>query len=117
MKVSKIAEILDATVATGEEFMDLDIHSACASDMMSDVLAYYKDQGALLTGLVNPQVVRTAEMVDIRCLILVRGKQPDEALIRLAADRGIAILLTDKSMYIACGLLYDNGLTEVGRSG
>ena len=32
---------------------------------MSDVLAFVKDQSMLLMGLVNPQVVRTAEMMDI----------------------------------------------------
>ena len=68
MKVYEIKEILDAEVICGEEFMDRDVFTACGSDMMSDVLAYVKDQSVLLTGLVNPQVVRTAEMMDIICI-------------------------------------------------
>jgi predicted transcriptional regulator len=114
MKVSRIAEILNATVAVGGELMDVDIRSACGSDMMSDVLAYCKDQGALLTGLVNPQVVRTAEMTDIHCIVFVRGKQPDENLLKLARERSIAVLCTNLDMYRACGLLYAGGLTEKG---
>jgi predicted transcriptional regulator len=116
MKVSRIAEILGATVVSGEELLDTEIRSACGSDMMSDVLAYCKDQGALLTGLVNPQVVRTAEMTDIHCIVFVRGKQPDECLLRLAKERSIAVLCTRLDMYRACGLLYSGGLTEGGGS-
>jgi DRTGG domain. len=110
MKVSQIAEILGATVATGHHLLNTEISNACGSDMMSDVLAFVKDQGALLTGLVNPQVVRTAEMTDMHCIIFVRGKQPDECLLRLAEERNIAVLCTHLEMFRACGLLYANGL-------
>ena len=110
MKVSRIAEILGATVVSGEELLDTEIRSACGSDMMSDVLAYCKDQGALLTGLVNPQVVRTAEMTDIHCIVFVRGKQPDAGILALAEERGIAVLSSAHTMFTACGLLYAHGL-------
>ena len=73
MKVYEIKEILDAEVICGEEFMDRDVFTACGSDMMSDVLAYVKEQAVLLSGLVNPQVVRTAEMMDMQCIVFVRG--------------------------------------------
>jgi len=64
----------------------------------------------LLTGLVNPQVVRTAEMTDIHCLVIVRGKSPDETLLSMAAERGIVVLCTKLDMFSACGLLYKHGL-------
>ena len=67
MKIKDIVDTLEATVYYGEELMDVDIHSACASDMMSDVLAFVKDQALLISGLCNPQVVRTADMMDIKC--------------------------------------------------
>ena len=76
MKLSTIREILDATVLSGEEHLDREVLAACGSDFMSDVLAYVKDQALLLTGLVNPQVVRTAEMLDMKCIDFVRGKMP-----------------------------------------
>ena len=84
--------------------------TACGSDMMSDVLAYVKEQAVLLSGLVNPQVVRTAEMMDMKCIVFVRGKRPDIDMINLAEQRDIVLLGTKLEMFTACGLLYKNGL-------
>ena len=109
MKISRIAELLHAEVVSGMDLLDNDVHSACGSDMMSDVLAFVKDQAVLLTGLVNPQVIRTAEMMDMRCVVFVRGKKPTFVMLDLAEDCGI--LTTDERMYAACGKLYDAGLT------
>ena len=110
MKICTIRELLDAQVICGEDRLSNDVYSACGSDMMSDVLAYVKDQAVLLTGLVNPQVIRTAEMMDMMCIVFVRSKEPTEEMIRLAKDSGIVLLATTKRMYEACGLLYSNGL-------
>lgn len=75
MKIREIKKLLSAKVVSGADLLETDVYSACASDMMSDVLAFVKDQGVLLTGLVNPQVIRTAEMMDMRCVVLVREKK------------------------------------------
>lgn len=109
MKVSEIIKILDAQVLCRGD-LDAEVHTACGSDMMSDVLAFVKDQAVLLTGLMNPQVVRTAEMMDMRCIIFVRGKEADPTVIDLAKEKGITILQTRYRMFTACGLLYANGL-------
>jgi len=113
MKVSKIIEVLDAEILTGEENLDLDILSGCGADLMSDVMAFVKDSVVLCTGLLNPQVVRTAEMMDIRVICFVRGKIPGEAIVDLAKEKGITILTTKNPLFITCGLLYSAGL--VGR--
>ena len=110
MKILKIKELLCAEVLSGEELIDGDVHSACGCDMMSDVLAFVKDQAVLLTGLCNPQVVRTATMMDMRCIVFVRGKTPTADVLSLAHDAGIVVLATDMRMYTACGILYENGL-------
>ena len=110
MKISMIRDLLDAEVLCCEESLDNDVYSACGSDMMSDVLAYVKDQAVLLTGLVNPQVIRTAEMMDMVCIVFVRSKRPTEAMISMAEDAGIVMMATEKRMYDACGTLYVNGL-------
>ncbi len=110
MKISQIIEHLDATVIWGEEHLGNHVYSACGSDMMSDVLAYVKDQSVLLTGLVNPQVIRTAEMMDMVCIVFVRSKMPTDEMIELAKESGIVLLATDKRMYEACGKLYAAGL-------
>lgn len=110
MTVREIQEILSAEVICGEDFLDREVFSACGSDMMSDVLAYVKEQAVLLSGLVNPQVVRTAEMMDMQCIVFVRGKHPDESIVGLARDRDIVLLSTQLPMFAACGMLYEKGL-------
>jgi len=110
MKISTIAELLDATVLCGGDHLENEVHSACGSDMMSDVLAFVKDQAVLLTGLINLQVVRTAVMMDMRCIVFVRGKNPPQDVIEAAEDAGIVVLATTERMYPACGKLYATGL-------
>lgn len=110
MKLSEIKDTLNATVLCGEEHLDREVLSACGSDFMSDVLAYVKNQALLLTGLVNPQVIRTADMVEMKCVVFVRGKVPDESILELARDRDIVVMTSSLRMYTACGLLYHNGL-------
>ena len=86
MLVRDLIPLLDAELIYGSDDIDIrEIHSGCGSDMMSDVLAFVKDQPVLLTGLCNPQVIRTAEMMDIMCLVFVRGKRPDEKMIVASA--------------------------------
>ena len=110
MKISMIRDLLDAEVLCSEESLDHEGYSACGSDMMSDVLAYVKDQAVLLTGLVNPQVIRTAEMMDMVCIVFVRSKRPTPAMVQMAEADGIVVMATSKRMYEACGMLYANGL-------
>ena len=110
MQLREIKEILDADVLWGEDLLEQEVTAACGSDFMSDVLAYVKDEGLLLTGLVNPQVVRTADMMDIKCIVFVRGKVPDTGIVKLAQDRGIVVMTSPHRMYEACGMLYTRGL-------
>ena len=110
MDLYNVQKLLQARVLTGSELMHRQIESCCGSDMMSDVLAYVKDQAVLLTGLVNPQVVRTAEMMDMVCVVFVRSKMPTEEIVRLARESHMVILATRKRMYEACGKLYAAGL-------
>ena len=111
MKLSEIIGILKAQVICDSGLsLDYEIKTACGSDMMSDALAFVKDQGMLLTGLLNPQSVRTAEMLDMKCIAFVRGKIPGDDIIMLAKDRGIALLSTKYRMFTACGRLYSKGI-------
>lgn len=110
MKINEAVKILDGEIICCAELADRDVFSACGSDMMSDVLAYVKDQAVLITGLCNPQVIRTALMMDMLCVIFVRGKKPTEEMIDLARERGIVLATTEKRMFSACGMLYEAGL-------
>ena len=110
MKISEMQQLLEARVLCCEENINRHVYSACGCDLMSDVLAFVKDQAVLLTGLVNPQVIRTAEMMDMICVVFVRSKVPTQEMIDLARESGIVLMVSDKRLYEACGLLYQNGL-------
>ena len=110
MNINDIIKLLDATNLTPELDCDRELHSACGSDMMSDVLAYVKDQSVLLTGLVNPQVIRTAIMLDMVCVVFVRSKTPTEEILKLARESGIVVMSTNKTLYESCGIIYSNGV-------
>lgn len=110
MTVKEIAQALHAEIICEGASLDTEVHAACGSDLMSDVLAFVKDSSVLLTGLLNAQVVRTAEMMDMVCIVFVRGKTPEESVIQLAKEREIALLSSPHRMFTACGILYECGL-------
>ena len=110
MQLNIVKQLLEAEVLCCPGNLGDEIYSACGSDLMSDVLAFVKEQGILLTGLMNLQVVRTVEMMDMRCIVFVRGKRPVTSILELAEDRGITVMVTPLRMYEACGRLYQGGL-------
>lgn len=114
MKLSEIKEILDAEVICGEELLENEVSSAFGSDMMSDVLAYAKSDSVLLTGLVNPQTIRTALMLDMEAIVFVRAKKLTNDVVSLAKESGIAVLSTEYRMFETCGKLYREGLKGSG---
>ena len=115
MTIGDVKEILEATVLEGGERMDEEIATACGSDLMSDVLAFVKDRAVLITGLINPHVVRTSEMLDISCIVFSRGKLPSQEILEEAEESGITVLATKMTTYTACGELYLRGLPGTKR--
>ncbi|MBN1270932.1 MAG: hypothetical protein JXB26_01570 [Candidatus Aminicenantes bacterium] len=113
MKLREIVNLLDAEIMSGAENMDEEIKLAGASDLMSDVLAFGQPGLILLTGLTNPQSVRTADIIEAKAIVYVRGKKPDADGIALAQKKKIPILSTQFMMFKACGILYRNGITGV----
>ncbi len=107
MILKEVKEILEAEVLVGEESLDLDIKMACGADLLSDVLAFTKSESLLLTGLTHPQVIRTAEIAEIKAICFVRGKRPSDETIDLAKKRGVPLLYTSLLMYESCGRLYN----------
>ena len=114
MTVREIVEILEAKVAAGQEQLDLEVSAACGADLMSDVMAFVKEKVILLTGLVNPQAIRTADLMDIRVVVFVRGKSPTEDIVAMARENGMVLLSSKYSMFLACGRLYEAGLRGGG---
>ena len=110
LTLKDVCKVLDASVLTGEDSLEMPVLSACGSDLMSDVLAFTKERTLLLTGLTNLQVIRTADISDLSAIVFVRGKIPQPDLIAAAKERDIPLLITNHPMYEACGLLYQKGL-------
>lgn len=110
MNANKILNLLDGEVISGSEFLTREVEFAFGSDLMSDVLAYAEENTVLLTGLVNNQVIRTAEMLDLKVIVFLRGKKPSDEIVKLAKEDEITLLTTHHSMFSASGILFSNGL-------
>lgn len=115
MDLQEVKRLLNANVLVGEEYLDRKIETCCGSDMMSDVLAFTKRHTLLCTGLTNMQVVRTADMTELSALVFVRGKFPDKCIIDAAAENMLPILVTDYTLFEACGILYEAGVRGCSR--
>ena len=111
MTLRDIARLLDAEVLTGEDKLDTEAVTAC------DVLAFVKDKTILITGLVNAHVIRTAEMLDIICVVFARGKRPSEDILEQAREIDLPVLATKLTTYTACGELYLHGLPGTKEAG
>jgi len=110
MTLEEIKDILTAEVLVNSNALQMEIKMGCGCDLMSDVLAFVKPGSLLLTGLTNPQSVRTAEMSDIKAICFVRGKKPDKETVELAKNKNIPLLSTPLPLFEACGKLYNAGL-------
>jgi hypothetical protein len=109
-----LIEVLEASCHTGIEHMDIEVTSACGADLMSDVMAFVKERVVLLTGLVTSQAVRTADLLDIKVVVFVRGKIPNDEMVAMAKEADMVLLSTKLPMFLACGRLYEAGLREGG---
>jgi len=110
MKIAEIRDILDAEVIVGEDQLDETILSGGAADLMEDVLAAAAKGCALLTGVTTVEVMQTAKIALVGAVVLVRGKAPPEEMVTLAKQYKIPLLLTEYSLFVACGRLYMNGI-------
>ncbi|SES75450.1 DRTGG domain-containing protein [Natronincola peptidivorans] len=110
MTLKEVQRLLEAEVVSGEEFLQREVKTAFACDLMSDVLAFVDDKTLLLTGLVNSHTIRTAEMMDLSAVVFVRGKKPDDETIELAKENNIVIMTTNHIMYVSSGILFSKGL-------
>lgn len=111
MNLLIICTLLKGEILYGDELVNREFTEAYGADLLSDVLAYAKSKTILLTGLVNNQIVRTAEMLDLGAIIVVRGKKVEEQTIQLARECNIPLIRTEKTMFESCGILYKNGIS------
>ncbi len=114
MKLRDVLQVIEGKVITQNADLDQEVQMGCGADLMSDVLAFTHEGTLLMSGLTNPQVVRTAEMSDLEAIIFVRGKIPPQETIALAEEKGIPLLASKYTMFETCGRLYQAGLPSCG---
>lgn len=115
MNVKELIQIIDGTLISSPTNLNREIKGGFGADLMSDVLASVQPEAVLLTGLCNPQVVRTAQMADVAAIVLVRGKHPPVETIRLANEENLPLISTPYGMFEVCGRLHSYGLTSLER--
>ncbi len=114
MKLGKVIEVIEAKAISKNIDLEIKVQTGCGADLMSDVLAFTHEGTLLMSGLTNPQVVRTAEMAGIRAIVFVRGKIPPAETVALAEEKGIPLLASKFTMFETCGRVYKAGLPSCG---
>jgi predicted transcriptional regulator len=115
MRLEEVVKLIYGQVLTDNVDLSAEVEGGCGADLMSDVLASVQPQAVLLTGLCNPQVVRTAQMADVAAIVFVRGKMPTQDVIDLASEEQIPLITTPYGMFELCGRLYKAGLPSLER--
>ncbi len=113
MNIADMVNVLHAKILCGADRLETKVSTACCSDLMSDVLAFVNEKTVLIAGLVNPHVLRTADMLDLKCLVYARGKEPGEEILEQAEEQGLVVIATGETAFTTCGLLYEAGLRGV----
>lgn len=114
MKLREVLEAIEGKLVTEDVDLDREVQMGCGADLMSDVLAFTHEGTLLMSGLTNPQVVRTAEMAGIKAIVFVRGKIPPPETIALAKEKDIPLLASKYTMFETCGRLFAAGLPSCG---
>jgi predicted transcriptional regulator len=116
MTVEELILLINGELLNKTADLSREIKGGCGADLMSDVLAYIQPEAVLLTGLCNPQVVRTSQMADVSAIVLVRGKNPPQETIDLANAEQIPLITSPFGMFELCGRLYQAGLPSLENS-
>lgn len=106
MRISEIKNMLECRVFCSDKLMNAEVHSFYAADMMSDVLKFCSAGSLLITGLVNIQVVKVAEILDLKGIVFVSGKIPGQEIISKAQEISLPLLVTDRPMFETCSILH-----------
>jgi predicted transcriptional regulator len=115
MNVEQLIQLVNGELVNRTADVNREIRGGFGADLMSDVLASIQPEAVLLTGLCNPQVVRTAQMADVAAIVLVRGKNPPQETIDLAEQERIPLIASPFGMFELCGRLFEAGLPSLER--
>ncbi len=110
MKLEAIKDILQCNVLTGDLDLSIEVDTVVASDGMREILAFHTPGALMITGLTNIQSVRTADIADVRAIVYIRGKWPNEKVVELARDKNIVVMATGLGMFDVCGILREHNM-------
>ena len=110
MLLKDVKNVLNCKSFIDDKLLDIEISHCYAADMMSDVLKSCKIGSLLVTGLINPQVIQVSEIMDLKGIVFVSGKETGDDMIKKAEEKNLPLLTTGKQMFEACGILYSIGL-------
>jgi predicted transcriptional regulator len=113
MTLGEVKNLLGCEVLTGEEDLAIDVENVVASDGMSEILAFARSGELMVTGLINIQSIRTADIAGVSAVVYCRGRRPDPSVIDFAKKKNIPVLVTKMVMFDICGILYNAGLKGV----
>jgi predicted transcriptional regulator len=104
--LQEVVDLLQCEVVTGHDALEVTVSTCFAADLMSDVLRFSSPDALLITGLTSLQSVHTADLADFRGILFVGSKRPAADAVQLAREKHMPLLVTQKSMFDACGMLF-----------
>ncbi|MEA2095377.1 MAG: serine kinase [Candidatus Cloacimonadota bacterium] len=108
MNLKDIVEKLGLEVVSGD--IDREVSGGYSSDLLSDVIANAQEKNIWITLQIHINIVAVANLQELACIILINGRQPEEATLIKAKKENIPILLTDLSTFEIVGKLYEMGI-------
>ena len=113
MKITEVAAALGGHIACGRDRAEITVDYGFSADLLSDVLTLEKEKILLVTGLCSLQTIRTAEMAEIDCIVIARGKKVSPSMVELADRAGVILVECDYSVFRPSGILFDAGLKPI----
>ncbi len=115
MLLGEIKDLIQAEVLSEKDCSQIDIKTVHASDLISEVLASCSRGALWITGLLDHQIINTAELFDLSGVIFVGNRRPSTSIVQAANEDEIPVLVTQLSMFEVCGLLFSKGLKSAKR--
>lgn len=110
MQLQEIAKELDLEAKSATETLMKQVSGGYASDLLSDVIANSKKDDIWITLQIHENIVGVASLAELAGIIIVNGREPDEAVIKKAEEENIPILLTKLPTFEIIGKLYKLGI-------
>lgn len=110
MKLREVVEALGLKVRCGADRLDREVRGAYASDLLSDVMARARAGDVWITLQTHVNIVAVAALNDLAGIVLVNGREPEEATLKKAQDEDVVIMVSAEPSFEVAGRLYQMGL-------